>query len=223
MIVRTRPSLSFRLKAEATHHTLISVASAFRRKLRNGVLLWAVTWVVAVLLAIGPASRSAGAYAEGAPAGFTGGFGEQSCDGCHFDSPLNAKPGQLTIAGVPDRFAAGERYTLTITLSRPSLAIAGFQLAARFESGGAQAGTLTAPPGEAQRVKIETQNNIQYVNQRVEGSAPAEPGTARWSLVWTAPQTGGTVLVHASANAADNDGSTRGDFVYTTSASSRSQ
>jgi hypothetical protein len=202
---------------------LVSVASAFRRKLRDGVLLWAVTWVVAVLLAIGPASRPAGAYAAGAPAGFTGGFGEQSCDGCHFDSPVNAKPGQLTITGVPERFAAGERYTLTITLSRPSLVVAGFQLAARFENGGAQAGTLAAAPGDASRVKIETQSNIQYVNQRVEGSAPAEPGTARWSLVWTAPQTGGTVLVHAAANAADKDGSTRGDFVYTAVATSRSQ
>ena len=183
----------------------------------------AVTWVVAVFLAIGPASRPAGAYAEGAPAGFTGGFGEQSCDGCHFDSPINAKPGQLTIAGVPERFAAGERYTLTITLSRPALAIAGFQLAARFENGGAQAGTLAAAPADAPRVKLETQNNIQYANQRVEGSVPSEPGTARWSLVWTAPKTGGTVLVHASANAADKDGSTRGDFIYTAVTTSRSQ
>jgi hypothetical protein len=182
----------------------------------------AVAWAVAVLLAIGPASRPAGAYAEGAPAGFTGGFGEQSCDGCHFESPINAKPGQLTIAGLPERFAAGERYTLTITLSRPSLAVAGFQLAARFENGGAQAGTLAAAPGETERIKLETQNNIQYANQRVEGSAPAAPGTARWSLVWTAPQTGGTVLVHTSANAADKDGSTRGDFIYAAVTISRS-
>ena len=184
----------------------------------------AVAWVVAVLLAIGPASRPAGAYAEGAPAGFTGGFGEQSCDGCHFDSPVNAKPGQLTIAGVPERFTAGERYTLTITLTRPSMAVAGFQLAARFEKGGAQAGTLAAAPGEGKRVKVETQSNVQYVNQRVEGSAPAEPGSARWSLVWTAPASGdGTVQIHVAANAADKDGSTRGDFVYTSVASSRSQ
>lgn len=186
-------------------------------------MLWAVTWVVALLLAIGPASQPAGAYAEGAPAGFSGGFGEQSCDGCHFESPLNATPGSLAIGGVPERFTAGERYTLTVTLSRPSMAIAGFQLAARFENGGAQAGSLAPAPGEETRVKVETQTNVQYANQRLEGSAPGPPGTVKWSLVWTAPQTGGTVLVHASANAADKDGSTRGDFVYTTVATSRSQ
>jgi hypothetical protein len=183
----------------------------------------AVTWAAAVLLAAGPASRRADAYAEGAPAGFTGGFGEQSCDGCHFDKALNEKPGQLTIAGAPERFIPGERYTLTITLSRPAMAVAGFQLAARFENGGAQAGTLSPGPGEEKRVKVETQSNIQYANQRVEGSAPAEPGAARWSLVWTAPQAGGAVLIHASANAADKDGSTRGDFVYTAMTTSRSQ
>lgn len=201
----------------------VSVASALRRKLRDKVLLFAVAWVVAVLLAIGPASRPAGAYAEGAPAGFTGGFGEQSCDGCHFDSPLNAKPGSVTIGGVPERFTGGERYTLTVTLSRPSMAIAGFQLAARFENGGTQAGSLAPAPGEEKRVKVETQTNVQYVNQRVEGSAPEPPGTVKWSLVWTAPTTGGTVLFHAAANAADKDGSTRGDFVYTTVATARSQ
>jgi hypothetical protein len=183
----------------------------------------AVAWVVAVLLAIGPASRPAGAYAEGAPAGFSGGFGEQSCDGCHFDSPLNAKPGSLTIGGVPERFTAGERYTLTVTLSRPSMAIAGFQLAARFENGGTQAGSLAPAPGEEKRVKVETQTNVQYANQRVEGSAPEPPGTVKWSLVWTAPATGGAVLINAAANAADKDGRTRGDFVYTTVATSRSQ
>jgi hypothetical protein len=183
----------------------------------------AVTWVAAILLAAGPASRRADAYAAGAPAGFTGGFGEQSCDGCHFDKALNEKPGQLTITGVPERFTPGERYTLTITLARPAMTVAGFQLAARFENGGAQAGTLSPGPGDEKRVQIETQSNIQYVNQRVEGSAPAEPGTARWSLVWTAPATGGTVLIHTAANAADKDGSTRGDYVYTNMMTSRAQ
>jgi hypothetical protein len=183
----------------------------------------AVAWVVAVLLAAGPASRSAGAYAGGAPAGFSGGFGEQSCDGCHFDSPLNAKPGSVTIGGVPERFTVGEQYTLTVTLSRPSMAIAGFQLAARFENVGAQAGSLAPAPGEEKRVKVETQTNVQYVNQRVDGSAPEPPGIVKWSLIWTAPATPGTVLIHAAANAADKDGSTRGDFVYTSVATSRSQ
>jgi hypothetical protein len=203
-----------------------SVASARGRKLqlpRQLTPLLAVTWLVAVLLAVGPASRPANAYADGAPPGFTGGFGEQACDGCHFDSPINVKPGQLTIAGVPERFSAGERYTLTLTLTHPAMKIAGFQMTARLESGGAQAGTLAVAPGEEKRIKIETQSGVQYANQRREGTTLADPGTARWTVVWTAPTVDGTVVFNAAANAADKDDATRGDFVYTAAASSRSQ
>jgi hypothetical protein len=187
------------------------------------VRAFAVIWAVATFVAMGPASRPARAYAEGAPPGFSGGFGEQACDGCHFESPLNVKPGQLTIAGVPERFTPGERYTLTLTLSHPTMKIAGFQLAARIENGGTQAGTLAAAPGEEKRVKVETQGNIQYVNQRVEGTVLTTPGTARWSVVWTAPAMPGTVLFHAAANAADQNEATRGDFVYTATVTSRAQ
>ena len=161
-------------------------------------------------------------YADGAPPGFTGGFGEQACDACHFEAALNTKPGQLTLTGVPERFAAGERYALTITLSRPAMAIGGFQLSARMENGGGQAGTLSPGPGEDKRIKIEP-GTIQYANQRQDGTALAEPGTAKWTVIWTAPDASGAVIIHAAANAADKDDAARGDYVYTATASSRSQ
>jgi hypothetical protein len=183
----------------------------------------AAIWAVATLLAIGPASRPARAYADGAPPGFTGGFKEQACDACHFESPLNAKPGQLTIAGVPDRFTPGQRYTLTLTLSHPTMKNAGVQMSARLENGGAQAGTLAAAPGDDTRVRIETQGGVQYANQRLDGTTLIEPRTARWTIVWTAPAAAGTVMFHAAANAADKDEATRGDFVYTAMAASRAE
>ena len=68
-------------------------------------------------------------YAEGAPPGFSGGFKEDSCHACHFDAELNSGGGRVTIEGVPSRFAAGERYTLTVTLGRVGMKRAGFQLA----------------------------------------------------------------------------------------------
>ena len=57
-------------------------------------------------------------------------------------------PGRVTIEGVPATFAPGERYTLTITLTRAGMKLAGFQLAARFKDSGAQAGTLAPGPGD---------------------------------------------------------------------------
>jgi hypothetical protein len=165
-------------------------------------------------------SRDAAAYADGAPPGFTGGFGEQACDACHFEAALNTKPGEVTLTGVPERFVAGERYPLTITLSRPEMAMAGFQLAARLEKGGAQAGTLAPGPGEEGRIRIEP-GAVQYANQRQEGTSLVELGVSKWTVVWTAPTLPAAVLFHVAANAADKDEAARGDYVYTATAASR--
>jgi hypothetical protein len=39
--------------------------------------------------------------------------------------------------------------------------------------------------------------------------------TGRWALLWTAPDTGDRVVLHASAVAGDGDDSQLGDHVYT--------
>jgi hypothetical protein len=121
------------------------------------------------------------------------------------------------VAGVPDAYAAGETYALTITLERPGLRMGGFQLTARFREGGAQAGSFSAPAPQAEsdRVKIEESGGVQYAGQRTAGAAPVAAGAARWTVNWTAPASGGVVLFHAAANAADGDESASGDFVYT--------
>src|SRR5262245_53069200 len=65
-------------------------------------------------------------YADGAPPGFSGGFGESGCDSCHFEGAVNAAPGRVTLTGVPERFTPGTAYPITITLSRPEMKMAGF-------------------------------------------------------------------------------------------------
>ena len=124
-------------------------------------------------------------------------------------------PGQLTIVGVPERYVAGARYEITVTLTRPEMKIGGFQLAARFEANGAQAGTLAARPTDAKQIKVETVDGVQYANQLKAGTALTSPGSVRWTLVWTAPPPSGPVLFHASGNAANNDEFASGDYVYT--------
>jgi hypothetical protein len=97
--------------------------------------------------------------------------------------------------------------------------LAGFQLAARFKDG-AQAGTLTPGTGESERVGVETQSGIQYAGQKNAGTSLASGDSAQWTVVWTAPNTGGPVIFAVSANAANGNESADGDFVYTTSAES---
>jgi hypothetical protein len=164
-----------------------------------------------------PDGRTAPApsYAGGAPPGFSGGFSEQSCHACHFHADVNSGPGRIAIDGVPARFTAGERYPLSVTVSRPGIKLAGFQLTARFKDGAAQAGTVAAAGGEETRVAVQRQGDIQYANQREPGAALTAPDAARWSLVWTAPPSGGTVVFHVVGNAANGDGTVEGDYVYT--------
>ena len=180
------------------------------------------TTLAAVVLATGMRLVASPAYAEGAPAGFSGGFKDDSCHACHFHERLNSGPGRVTIDGVPAAFVAGQRYSLTITLTRTGMQRGGFQLAARFKSSGAQAGTLAPAAVDAQRVGVESQGGVQYVGQKAAGSSlgAGAGDTVRWAIEWTAPERAEAVVFHVAANAADGNGSVDGDLVYTTSAES---
>lgn len=159
-------------------------------------------------------------YRDGPPAGFSGGFGEDHCQACHSGDKVNASPGSLTIS-VPQRYSPGKTYAVTITLKRPGMAIGGFQLTARFEAGGAQAGTLALADGQQDRVNVLTDRGVQYAYHLRPGSQLTAAGVVRWTLRWTAPAGSRAVLFNAAANAANGDDSQSGDFVYTSRTRSR--
>jgi hypothetical protein len=159
-------------------------------------------------------------YADGPPPGFSSGFKEDSCHACHFHAELNSSPGRVTIEGAPATFVAGERFTLTITLRRTGMKLAGFQLAARFTDSGAQAGVLAPGAADEGRVGIATYDGVQYAGQKKAGTTVGAAEAATWTVVWTAPTSGGPVIFHVSANAADGNEGADGDFVYTSSAQS---
>src|SRR5690606_9804465 len=123
----------------------------------------------------------------------------------------------VTLEGVPDTFTPGERYQLTVRLERAGMLRGGFQLSARASDSGVQAGTLTPGEGQEGRLKIERANDVEYANQRKEGATATSPGTFEWALTWTAPDlpSGAVVSFHVAANAANNDETAEGDFVFT--------
>jgi hypothetical protein len=155
------------------------------------------------------------AYPDGAPPGFTGGFREESCHGCHFHAQPNTPPGSVAVTGIPATFSPGQRYPLTITLTHADMKRAGFQLAARFKDTGAQAGALERVQADLARVKIDNLGGIEYANQSRGGSTVDGGGVVRWIIEWIAPTTAGTVTFNVSANAADGDEAATGDFIYT--------
>jgi hypothetical protein len=179
-----------------------------------------VTPTLAVIVSATMRLAASHAYPDGAPPGFSGGFKEESCHACHFHAEPNQSPGRVVIDGVPAQFTAGETYTLTVSLTRPGMKRAGFQLTARFKDSGAQAGTLVPGAAEPSRVSVELQGGIQYANQKKDGTAVAAPDVAHWTIEWTAPAGRTPVVFHVAGNAADGNDSADGDFVYTMSVES---
>ncbi len=162
-------------------------------------------------------------FPERPPPAHTGGFGEPSCAQCHAGGLLNDSLGALTISGVPQSSVAGQRYRLTITLVRSGMRAAGFEAAARWATGdeaGRQAGRFT--PGTA-RVALtrDSARAVDYVHHTLAGTNLTAPDSAQWTLEWTAPapvapgvRPAAAVMFHVAANAADDDASPLGDFIY---------
>ncbi len=164
------------------------------------------------------------AFRDGPPARVTGGFGEDSCFACHWDGTENDGVGRLQVSGFPEEYEPGVDYELGISLRHPELVVAGFQLAVRTRDGEAQAGALGLPDPDEGRVAILVDREVEFAHHTVSGTEPVENAAARWSLQWTAPETGsGTALLHISAVAGDGDDSQMGDAVYTLELESRRQ
>ena len=180
--------------------------------------------LAAGLAATAAVAWAAPPYRDGPPPGHTGGFGEPLCAECHFGGPVNPERGSLTL-DVPDRYRAGGRYALTVRLRHPEMAAAGFQLAVRFADGpraGQQAGALGAPSAGASPATATSSRTavtvdslgVEYAHQTLDGATLTGPGVAEWTVEWTAPEAEGGVAVHVAANAANDDASEFGDFVY---------
>lgn len=153
------------------------------------------------------------------PPAHTGGFGEPTCAVCHFDTQADDGRGTIALAGLPAMYAPGQTYQLTVSLSHPDLSAGGFQLSARHAEGGRQgmqAGSLRALDARVDVTGL-TELPVQYARHTYDGTRPDSAGVKRtsWRVEWTAPSDGGVVAFHVAANAANDDASPLGDFIYT--------
>lgn len=154
-------------------------------------------------------------FRDGPPARVTGGFGEDSCAACHSGNALNEGTGKLTLAGFPERFEPGQTYALELTLKRPGMKAAGFQLAVRQADGKTQAGRIEVAKGDEASIALLEERGVQFAHHRAPAAPSAGESAVRWRLSWNAPQSGGPVTLHAAAVAGDGDESQAGDFIYT--------
>lgn len=171
------------------------------------------------------------AYLQGPPAGHTGGFDEPTCRACHFDRPLNPEGGDVRLDGVPDRWVADSVYDVRVVLTHDEMERAGFQLAVRWREGrreGCSAGRLEPAGVGTQSVAASDSADggcdVVYVQHTEEGTGPVGGGEARWRVRWRAPgeeEARGPVVFHVAANAANDDASEFGDWIYAAEARSR--
>jgi hypothetical protein len=178
----------------------------------------------AFLIALSGLALTAGAFVEGPFPAMTGGFGEPSCHFCHFDNPIDDPAGRLVVSGPPASYVPGERYAIKITLKRPGMSRGGFQMAARFADGeeaGRQAGQL-GPADEGVQIVHEDDKPIEYAQHTAPSTLARAEGELEWVVRWRAPANPlGPVVFHIAANAANNDASPLGDFIYLAEAHSQ--
>jgi hypothetical protein len=104
---------------------------------------------------------------------------------------------------------ASETYDITVTLGQNGQSRWGFQFTPQ------NIGTCTiTEPGVTQ---IEFEFGKIYVEHIAAGTYPGDPGPVSWNFQWTAPAAPpDQVTFYAAGNAANNNGSTSGDYIYTT-------
>jgi hypothetical protein len=105
-------------------------------------------------------------------------------------------------------YIPGQTYNLTFTITRASRIKFGFQLKVE-DAQGNDAGTI---------ISTTSRTWVQqgYLNQSGSGNTSTTSGTISWNFQWVAPSAGtGPVTFYIASNAANNNGGTSGDEIYT--------
>jgi len=150
---------------------------------------------------------------SGSPGGHTGspGDGGVTCTQCHGGTAI-VQAGWITSNIPAQGYAPGSTYTITATGTHPGVVRFGMEVTSEISSG-TKAGTFIATTPSQNQV-IAGGNAITHT---ASGFTPSG-NSKTWTFDWTAPQTGsGTVTFYGAFNAANGNGGTSGDVIYTSS------
>ncbi|MGQ0540353.1 MAG: choice-of-anchor V domain-containing protein [Blastocatellia bacterium] len=161
------------------------------------------------------------AASAGPSPGHTSAPGEANCTACHVDFPTNSGSGNVTLTGIPANYLPGQQIPVTVRVSQVDGVVYGFQFTA-IDSTGTRVGSYTLPNEMPPNLQLATGfiNNIErrYVFHTSNGIIPGQFGFHQWTFTWNAPAArAGKVSFYVAGNAANSDGSTAGDHIYTTS------
>lgn len=153
------------------------------------------------------------AFSAGAPAGFAGNRTASgkpaTCTTCHGTYALNEGPGGVAVEA-PAQAAPGETVQITVTVDNPAGGgRQGFEATVADPATGDPVGTLGV--GGTGSVRF-AQGDPAYVTH-------TDPAQTSWTFTWTAPPAApARVRVYVAGNAADGNGGTSGDRIFTATA-----
>jgi len=154
-------------------------------------------------------------FHSGSPGGKTGSPGDNgaTCTQCHNGT---ANPmGDLILTNIPELgYIVGDTYELNLQAENADAGRFGFELTAEDESGNKVGQFIISGDGETQLA-----NSGSAITHTSAGITP-DGGMKSWTFEWTAPSTDvGVVTFYTAVNAANNNGGTSGDMIYTSSLS----
>lgn len=192
----------------------------FRLSISAGNTRLLIVCLVVLLVGLSFHPRRAGASAGGPTPSNTNAPGEGNCTACHTSFPVNSGTGNIIITGLPKTYLPNQTIPITVTVNDGSGVIFGFQLTPIDEIGRSSGtlDTLFSPQLQIEQgiVGPDTRDYICHTNL---GTQPTQFFTKSWTFNWQAPANRvGRIGLYAAGNAANSDGSTNGDYIYTTSA-----
>jgi hypothetical protein len=147
--------------------------------------------------------------------GYAGSPSEGNCTSCH-SGTVNQTGGSIAITStIPSGgYTPGQTYQVTVTVAKSGVSLFGFEVEA-LNSSNTNAGTLAV--ANTTETQLQTAaNGRTEIMHKTGGGATAN--SHAFVVNWTAPTTNvGTVTFYAAGNATNSNGSSSGDFVYTTS------
>jgi hypothetical protein len=145
---------------------------------------------------------------SGSPGAKTGSpIDGSTCAQCHNSTVTTAE--WITTTIPETGYVPGEKYTITLSASDAAAVKIGFELTAETTLG--KQGTFIITDD----AKTKLTNGNKSVTHKSTGVNPVS-GANSWSVDWTAPIAGtGEVTFYAAINAANGNGNTSGDKIYT--------
>jgi hypothetical protein len=187
----------------------------FKIKMRNIILTLVLSVFVVVILI----------SSSGAPIGTTGAHGELTCGkvGCHTgvnqSDNINTGLGILKIESLQDisNYKAGEIYEISVTLDEVDVERFGFSLTVLDDNFNKVGELIVIDSIRTQVFKgVRQFAGREYITYRNIGTLPYSKGKGWWTFKWKAPDVYvGKITFYAAGVSANNDGTDKGDLVYT--------